>query len=348
MRRNLLKTLFAGLFLSMLAPLTASADVEINPTNFPDANFRNWLLRQSYGQDGKITDEEIKGITSIDVSGKSICSLQGIEHFTALTSLYCSLNQLISLDVSKNRALTYLDCRDSQLTSLDVSKNTALTSLYCYLNKLTSLDVSSNAALEKLWCDGNQLTSLDVSHNTALTSLQCSSNQLTSLNVSKNTALGELACQMNQLTSLDVSKNTILASLDCHYNQLTSLDVSNNMALTRLNCSGNQLTSLDVSKNTALGELACHENQLKGMSMDAFIKSLPVNISGQNYYLYIYSDSENEENACTRSQVATIKVKGWIPYNISTWSEYEGRDDESADIKSPIRRVHSKAMPSTA
>ena len=43
------------LLLALLALLTAStawADVEINETNFPDANFRNWVLAQDYGADG--------------------------------------------------------------------------------------------------------------------------------------------------------------------------------------------------------------------------------------------------------------------------------------------------------
>ena len=177
MKKNLLKTLFAGAFLSMLFPLTASADVEINETNFPDEYFRNYLLEQDYGQDGIITDEEIAGITSINVFARGLSSLKGIEYFMALTSLSCSDNQLTSLDVSRNTALTKLQCERNQLTSLDVSKNTALTFLLCSYNQLTSLDVSNNTALENLYCYGNQLTSLDVS-NTALKYMGCYLNQI--------------------------------------------------------------------------------------------------------------------------------------------------------------------------
>ena len=134
-----------------------SIPTEINATNFPDANFRNWILSQDYGRDGVLTDEEIAAVTLIDVSGKSIQSLKGIEYFTALTSLYCYSNSLTSLDVSKNTALTLLSCSSNQFTSLDVSKNTALTALYCVKNKLTSLDVSKNTALTTLSCYGNQI-----------------------------------------------------------------------------------------------------------------------------------------------------------------------------------------------
>ena len=36
--------------------------IAINATNFPDANFRSWLLQQSYGSDGILTQTEIENI----------------------------------------------------------------------------------------------------------------------------------------------------------------------------------------------------------------------------------------------------------------------------------------------
>ena len=152
--------LFSALML--LSAGTAWADVEINETNFPDASFRNYLLSQDYGSDGKLTDEEIAGVTSINVSGTyfspgTISSLKGIEFFTALEDLRCSDNQLNSLDVSGCTALTTLFCYNNQLTSLDVSKNTALTDLYSDGNQLTSLDVSKNIKLLVLFCYQNQI-----------------------------------------------------------------------------------------------------------------------------------------------------------------------------------------------
>ena len=193
--------------------------IDITSTNFPDENFRNWVLEQYYGQDGKLTMDEIRKITSISMNEKNISTLKGIEYFTSLTYLNCSSNQLTSLDVSKNTALTLLYCNSNQLTSLDLSKNTALKSLRCYSNQLTSLDVSKNTALDYLSCYSNQLASLDVSKNTALSELHCYSNQLVSLDISKNTALKYMQCGDNQLISLDVS-NTALTRFNCHLNQI--------------------------------------------------------------------------------------------------------------------------------
>ena len=254
-------------------PMKVVSSVVLNKTNFPDATFRAYISSiTGVAEGGTLTDEILQSEKIIDVSGSSnsvgnITSLKGIEYFTALTTLYCSYNQLMSLDVSNNTALTTLQCDLNQLTSLDVSKNTALTTLNCPNNKLTSLEVSKNTALTNLYCDCNQLTSLDVSKNTALTYLSCGYNQLTSLDVSKNTALTNLYCDCNQLTSLDVSKNTALTYLSCGSNQLTRLDVSKNTALTYLSCGSNQLTSLDVSKNTVLTRMYCDNNQLTSLDV---------------------------------------------------------------------------------
>ena len=177
----------------------AGVGIAIDATNFPDENFRNWILAQSYGADELLSGTEIAGILMIDVSQKNISDLKGIEFFTALQVLYCYDNQLTTLDVSKNTALETLVCFNNQLTALDVSKNTALDVLVCTTNQLKTLDVSKNTALEDLECAENQLTTLNVSKNTLLKNLKCYSNQLTTLNVSNNSALTSLYCYGNKI-----------------------------------------------------------------------------------------------------------------------------------------------------
>ena len=321
--------------LAQAANSAFAATIAINSITFPDANFRSFIQRQSYGTDGYLTDAEIASVTSIDVSSKQIEDLKGIEYFTALTYLYCSINQLTSLDVSKNTALKELQCNSNQLTSLDVSQNTKLTYLYCSSNQLTSLDVSKNTALKGLYCNSNQLTSLDVSKNTALEELFCSSNQLTSLDVSKNTALETLRCSSNQLTSLDVSKNTALKELQCNSNQLTSLDVSQNTALRNLDCRNNQLTSLNVSQNTALKYLYCYSNQIRYSEMQLLVNSLPT-VSNMTFYVYD-AGSETEGNEISNALAQKAKDKGWKVYakgKNGTWVTDYDFGDFSIEINS--------------
>lgn len=334
MLRNLgMKRVFTLLSLVLFTLSVLADDIAINEKNFPDANFRNWVLEQDYGQDGALTEEEITTVSSIDVSGQNISDLTGIEFFTSLSWLYTNNNQLTSLNVSGNIHLLELYCNNNQLTSLDVSKHTDLFALFCHDNQLTSLDVSKNTALVYLYCNDNQLTSLDLSKNTALAHLECNNNQLSSLDLSNNTALFWLYCYENQLVSLDVSKNTKLERLHCQSNQLTSLDISNITALTTLYCFNNQLPSLDVSKNTQLEELRCwnnqltslnvsntslntllcYNNQIKNDAMDVLVNGLPT-VDNGDFTVIDTSSSANEGNVCTRAQVNIAKEKGWNVY----------------------------------
>ena len=285
--------------------------ITINETNFPDENFRNWILSQEYGQDGVLTDDEIADVMSIRVNDKNIQSLKGIEYFTELEYLFCQGNQLKSLDLSKNTKLTYLNCGGNQLTSLDLSGCTAMTELWCFENQLTSLGISKCTALTKLFCYKNQLTSLDISACTALESMNCSSNQLTSLDVLRCSGLQLLNCSENQLTSLDASNNPVLESLQCYDNKLTSLNVT----------------------NTALVYIGCYRNQLNSTAMSAFVNGLPQITCGKEWdgLMYIV-ENENEGNVMTPTQVATATAKGWNPhyYDGKEWVPY-------ADIKPVLR-----------
>ncbi|MBR6894039.1 MAG: hypothetical protein IKN15_12560 [Bacteroidaceae bacterium] len=275
-----------------ISAMTAWADVEINETNFPDENFRNYLLSDEYGygKDGVLTDSEIAYIQVVNVRNKNIQSLKGIEFFTALKRLQCDFNQLTSLDLSKNTALRELDCSENySLTMLDLSNNTELIYLNCSGSILTSLDLSKNTKLTYLNCSGNpqmkelnisgcdkltefmcmgtQIKELDLSSNISLKKLYIYDNQLTTLDVSNNTALEILQCDGNQLAELDVSKCTKLTLLSCTSNLLRTLDVSNNKSLKNLYCYGNQLKTLDVSQNTTLTVLYCYNNKLKALDL---------------------------------------------------------------------------------
>ena len=146
-------------FLSLLMLYVTSiawADVEINEKNFPDPNFRNWILSQPFGKDGVLSDKEIADITEMNVSNKNIHALKGIEYFTALESLNLDKNQVKYIDVSKNKELVYLRVEWNQLTSLDVSKNEAMRFLMCGGNSLTELNTSGCTALERIRCCHNQ------------------------------------------------------------------------------------------------------------------------------------------------------------------------------------------------
>ena len=110
--------------------------IEINATNFPDENFRNFLLGKDYGADGVLTEMEINNIKIIECVGEGIGSLKGIEYFTSLEELYCTWNSVYTLDLSKNTKLRRLECVRCRLTTLDLSQNKLLKFLDCSLNSI--------------------------------------------------------------------------------------------------------------------------------------------------------------------------------------------------------------------
>ena len=64
----------------------------IDEENFPDENFRNWLLNQYYGTDGKLSNIECQYVYEMDVKGLGIADMKGIELFPSLDWLNCSEN----------------------------------------------------------------------------------------------------------------------------------------------------------------------------------------------------------------------------------------------------------------
>lgn len=248
--------------ITLSAILLAAFPLFSQNVNIPDANFLAALIEEGVdtNEDGQISYAEAEAINSLNVSGKSISDITGIEAFVNIEYLDCSSNHLDSLDMSGNASLIEFKCTESHLQYLIISNNTELRILNCTNNPIISLDVSENTVLDQLHCEGTFLNSLDVSNNLALNELYCG-NGLDSLDVSNNLALRRLACSDN-LTSLDVSKNSYLEFLNCSNNQLASLDLSNNTSLISLDCIKNQLINLDLSNNTALTHVICHDNQL--------------------------------------------------------------------------------------
>lgn len=171
----------------LTAPAPVSSGLAIDETNFPDANFRSYVLA-SFDSNGdeKLDDEEIANVKYIYAPAKTISSLKGIEYFTELLELNCDNNQLTSLDVSKNTKLVKLICKENALTSLNTSHNPMLKKLDIYNNKITSIDVSQNTELETLYIGRNPIETLNVKNNVKLMELQSELNNLTSIDLSNN------------------------------------------------------------------------------------------------------------------------------------------------------------------
>ncbi len=266
----------------LLSTLAARADVTINATNFPDANFRSYLMSEY--PSGTITTAQLNARTELILENKGISDMTGVQYFTQLTKLSLYYNNLTSFDASPLTKLKYLNLGYNKLTSVIVNNNTALEQLYLQNNQLTVLTVYQKSALRTLWirnnpnltklyCAHNNITNLDIYNCTALEDLKCFYNS--SLNVIQGletcTALTLINCEDCAITSLNVTNLVNLENLLAARNQLTTLDavglskllninVRGNDWLTELNCSSCDLVQLIVGGCTALNKLWCYYN----------------------------------------------------------------------------------------
>lgn len=239
--------------------------------NIPDTAFLTALLNNpaiNTNADGFIQVSEAASYAGIiDVSNLGISDLTGIEAFVMIQILWCSNNQLTTINLSNNSQLTWLRVDGNQLSTLDLNSNPSLVTLDCANNLLSALDISNNALLVYLQAELNQLSSLNVNNNTALSILEVPHNQLTNLDISNNLNLEIFECSYNQISNINVSANADLTGLLIGNNLLTTIDVSSNLNLNSLECGGNQISNLDVSFNTNLKVFNCAGNLLTSLNL---------------------------------------------------------------------------------
>lgn len=291
----------------------------INKNNFPDDSFRNYIKTYKAGGRDVLTVEEQRKVQTIEVEGKNISSLRGIEAFPNLTELKCGNNSIQKLDLRQNPKLKTLKCNKNQLTQLDLSKNPDIDYLNCSENQLKQLDVSHLKDLVTLNCSHNDLEQLDVRNSEFLETLYCSSNRLTELDadVTHKSRLVSVECQNNQLTSLILGQNKLLKKLNCANNQLTQLNLNNMNSLKELKCQNNQLTALDVSSSPNLTTLVLKNNQLTSLNLDSnphlnFTYTDVYHSDFNNVYTVTLNPDRTFDLNTLPGNFDTNRVTGWV------------------------------------
>lgn len=186
-------------------------------SHFPDKIFREYISSHfDSDKDGILSVDEIKNISSIDVTSMGITSLEGVGYLKALGFLVCDNNQLTSLDLSENICLYFLQCQNNKLTTLDYG---GVGYLLCGNNQLTTLNIIEEG-VGWLDCSNNKLSTLDIS-NCGFEYLDCSNNLLTSLDLSRHGGLKQLSCHNNKLKSIVLPKYLKLTSFPCYHNRIS-------------------------------------------------------------------------------------------------------------------------------
>lgn len=170
----------------------AEGDVAVNEENFPDGNFRGWILKQPMGRDKVLSRKELEETTYINISRMEIEDLTGIQYFENLTGLICEYNSLDQADLSGNSKLEVLDISNNHLERIDVSFMENLKDLDVFDNELTELDLGSNTNLVFVSAGWNNLTELDLSSNDNLEDISLNDNDLKTIHLPDNGMLVDL------------------------------------------------------------------------------------------------------------------------------------------------------------
>lgn len=273
-------------------------DILVIKEFFPDDKFRAYM--SSKYPKMYLTSSDTQALTDLNVSGRSISSMKGLQYLKWVKTLNCSNNNITELDLSKNSALTSVNCSYNKLTSLKVTgkpnlttlicnNNYGLTELDCHANALTSLNTNSCSNLEKIVCYSNNFTSLNLSNRSKLKKLDCRYNtQLTTLNCYSDVLTSLLVAGCDKLATINCSGNKFVSLTCSSLPNLTTLDCSDNKQLTTLYCIKNALTSLNISGCTELEKLYCYQNNFEMLEVAGFKKLTTLDCSDNSQLWSLY------------------------------------------------------------
>ncbi len=256
--------------------------VVIDATNFPDAAFRAEVASDvvDLDQNGVLSEYELQRRSVLNVHGKDIASLQGIEHFTELQRLNCYDNNLTELDLTHNSGIRQVFLYGNNICGA------AMDSLIASLPSRPSSDKGSLFVI----CDGR-------SPDNAMTSLQVEAASAKGWNTFKSTNDGQSwityygedvgfaidaqhfpdenlravildkAIDTNEDGYLSVSERDAVTRLDFpNLNVESAKGIEYFPNLKQLYCSGNNLTELDLHRNQKLLVVSCSKNKLTSWS----------------------------------------------------------------------------------
>lgn len=259
--------------------------IQAQVVTIPDVNFLNALIEKGVDKnnDQMIQVSEALLVDSLNIGYREIESLEGINSFINLKSLYCFDNFITVLDLSGLINLKELLCQNNFIESMDISDLVNLENLDMSNCGVGILDVSNLTKLTRLFCNDNlfiniinlkNLSNLEylILSNCKLTSfnsiglnkliyLDLSDNLLTSLNLDNLSSIDELSLSYNNLDSLDFSGFDNIGTLNIWGgNSLRYLNMGNGF-IGNLIVSGLNISTLDLSKNTFYTlEISSNEN----------------------------------------------------------------------------------------
>jgi len=286
---------------------------------FPDENLAaeiaTFFSRQP---NDKVTIVELNSfeLATLDLRGRRIRNLEGMQHLTSVSHLDLSFNEIN--DVERLRDLTnlwYLNLYTNQINDIEPLRNlTNLRHVDLSYNQINDIEPLRNLPnLRFLYLNNNQINDVEpLGYLTNLTQLTLNDNQindseplgnlpnLTYLNLSNNrindvqplrnlTYLRVLALDNNQINDVEPLKNlTNLVNVGLSNNQINDVKPLCNLTnLTSLRLDDNQINDVEPLGNlTSLTSLSLDDNQINDVEPIRNLTSLR--------FLYLHNNQIND------------------------------------------------------
>jgi len=325
---NPMKILITFLFITLFFDIGYTQNTAI-----PDVNFEKALIDLGYdigSPDGLVPTSKIDTLTYLNISGKNISDLSGIQDFRDLKGLNCSNNNITDIKITNNVALTVLNCSNNNIVDLNLNQNKVLVELFCNNNALTDLDLSNNVAnLGVVIASSNQLSSfnlkngnnlhiyrLDARNNPNLTCIQVDdaaySNALWTF-IDAQTTFNE-NCSTNSANAYIPDDNFEKRLIDLGYDSGNLDDyvpIANINTITKLDISGIDIADLTgIEYFEVLSELDCSDNNLTTLNLS---KNTALSILLCKFNMITSLDlTQNfvlKELSCSNNDLTNLNVK---------------------------------------
>ena len=312
--------------------------IEINETNFPDEEFRKFIVDFDTDGDNALSETEIGSVDSIDVSKTAVSNLAGIEHFVNLETLICTGRPITNLDVSSNTKLKTLNCYNTKLASLNIGNNSNLTTINIndtiILNDYIITTPEFNIKNELDIMDINNVTvdsPLNLDKTTGVVSnygseinykYNCGSSQNGPLNL--NVKVNVNVVEINEtnvpdaefrkligdikLTQEEINNVTEISTQGYNITNLKGIEIFTN--LKELNCFEANLTApLDLSKNVNLETLDCSDSGIKEINLENNVNLNYLNCSNNDILSLDVSKNDKLETLnCSGTKISNLDV----------------------------------------
>lgn len=275
-------------------------------SSFKDENLKNAILeiiRDVEGDESKnnITMSDIDKITSDDLpsgkqlnlAGKDITDLSGLELFAdkGIEWIYLDWNNISDMSVLGSfSTLTKISASGNQVSDISfLNTLNNLQNVNFSNNNISNINVISNLTnIKYLYLDNNQIQNISALSNlNNLREISIAGNQITDAGLfTKLGSIENIDISRNNISTIaNFSNNTTIEKINLNYNQLVSLQGIENISnLEILSASNNRITDISYLANLSkLYNLNLNKNEITDISV----------FTNNNVIEYLYLDANH-------------------------------------------------------